>query len=105
MEKLSSRKFLLLSYFPPLTCSPFTTNSTFQILFYALRPGFIKYQAPTKWIGLNLLVQLTFNTLLVKYWGWNSLWYLIMSSFLAGSLHPCAGHFIAEHYRTSNFLF
>lgn len=24
--------------------------------------------------------------------------YLIMSSFWAGSLHPLAGHFIAEHY-------
>lgn len=24
--------------------------------------------------------------------------YFIMSSFLAGSLHPCAGHFIAEHF-------
>jgi len=30
--------------------------------------------------------------------GGNALWYLIISSFLAGSLHPCAGHFIAEHY-------
>jgi hypothetical protein len=34
----------------------------------------------------------------VQLAGWRSLVYLIMSSFFAGSLHPCAGHFIAEHY-------
>lgn len=26
------------------------------------------------------------------------MWYLLISSVLAGSLHPCAAHFIAEHY-------
>lgn len=48
---------------------------------------------------LNLLVQLSFDYFLIK--SSNSLqplYYLLMSSFLAGSLHPCAGHFIAEHY-------
>jgi sphingolipid delta-4 desaturase len=35
--------------------------------------------------------------------GWNALTYLIMSSFLAGSLHPCAAHFIAEHYVFDNY--
>ena len=28
----------------------------------------------------------------------NALWYLLISSVMAGSLHPCAAHFIAEHY-------
>lgn len=47
---------------------------------------------------LNLIVELSFDYFLVKFAGLNSLYYLIASSFLAGSLHPCAGHFIAEHY-------
>ncbi|KAM0786813.1 hypothetical protein ACM66B_002245 [Microbotryomycetes sp. NB124-2] len=72
--------------------------ASFQIFFYALRPGFIRYQAPTRWIGLNWLVQLTFNAIIVKTLGWNSMLYFLLSSFLAGSLHPLAGHFIAEHY-------
>lgn len=72
--------------------------ATFQIFFYALRPMFV-YQIPmTKTHLLNVLVQLIFNYLLVRTCGWNALAYLIMSSFLAGSLHPCAAHFIAEHY-------
>lgn len=48
---------------------------------------------------LNLVFQLSFDYILVRTTGsLQPLYYLIMSSFLAGSLHPCAGHFIAEHY-------
>ncbi|KAK4162654.1 putative Dihydroceramide delta(4)-desaturase [Cladorrhinum sp. PSN259] len=71
---------------------------TFQILFYALRPMAI-YRVPLTGVHyLNILVQFTFDYLLVTYFSLNSLFYLILSSFLAGSLHPTAGHFIAEHY-------
>ncbi|KAI9729917.1 MAG: hypothetical protein M1818_008357 [Claussenomyces sp. TS43310] len=71
---------------------------TFQIFFYALRPMMV-YQIPISQVHLlNIIVQVAFNVVLVKYASGNALWYLIMSSFLAGSLHPCAGHFIAEHY-------
>ncbi|EIW69922.1 hypothetical protein TREMEDRAFT_38594 [Tremella mesenterica DSM 1558] len=75
-----------------------TFFATFQLLFYALRPGFIRSQTFTRWHLLNLISVLTFDILLVSVAGWNSLIYLIMSSFFAGSLHPCAAHFIAEHY-------
>jgi sphingolipid 4-desaturase/C4-monooxygenase len=71
---------------------------TFQILFYAVRPMFV-YQIPlTKVHFANIVVQLAFDACLVRAFGANALVYLIMSSFLAGSLHPCAAHFIAEHY-------
>lgn len=75
---------------------------TFQIFFYALRPMMV-YQIPMTWIHLlNVLVQVTFDYALVAllpgYFSGNSLLYLLLSSFLAGSLHPTAGHFIAEHY-------
>ncbi|KAL9112809.1 MAG: hypothetical protein Q9187_007711, partial [Circinaria calcarea] len=71
---------------------------TFQILFYALRPMMV-YQVPFSQLHLfNILAQVLFDYLLVKHAGMNALIYLIASSFLAGSLHPCAGHFIAEHY-------
>ncbi|KAJ7698695.1 fatty acid desaturase-domain-containing protein [Mycena rosella] len=72
--------------------------ATFQILFYALRPGIVRAQRLGRWHALNFFVQLTFDYLLVLTIGWRPLIYLIASSFFAGSLHPCAGHFIAEHY-------
>jgi sphingolipid delta-4 desaturase len=72
--------------------------ATCQILFYALRPMFITQIKFTYIHVLNILFQLAVDHLVVKYWGWNAMWYFIMSSFLAGSLHPCSGHFIAEHY-------
>jgi sphingolipid delta-4 desaturase len=72
---------------------------TFQILFYALRPMMI-YQIPITRIHIfNIIAQLAFDYALVMVAGsGNALWYLILSSFLAGSLHPAAAHFIAEHY-------
>lgn len=71
---------------------------TFQILFYAIRPMFV-YQIPLTTVHYsNIVAQVAYDILLVKSFGWNAFWYLILSSFLAGSLHPCAAHFIAEHY-------
>lgn len=50
------------------------------------------------WHGINVIAVLGFDALLVYFFGWRPLVYLILSSFFAGSLHPCAAHFIAEHY-------
>jgi len=71
---------------------------TFQILFYALRPMFVYSLPLTKMHLFNIVAQLAFDYALVRLAGPRALAYLILSSFLAGSLHPCAGHFIAEHY-------
>ncbi|KUI72603.1 Dihydroceramide delta(4)-desaturase [Cytospora mali] len=72
---------------------------TFQIFFYAIRPMCV-FQVTFTWVHLlNLVVQLTFDYVLVTTLGSSKpLLYLVLSSFLAGSLHPTAGHFIAEHY-------
>lgn len=57
------------------------------------------YQIPlTSVHAANVAVQLVFDAVLVHFVGPKPLVYLIFSSFLAGSLHPCAGHFLAEHY-------
>lgn len=54
--------------------------------------------ALTKIHFLNIAVQAAFDYALVTLASPHALLYLILSSFLAGSLHPLAGHFIAEHY-------
>ncbi|KAK9448385.1 fatty acid desaturase-domain-containing protein [Limtongia smithiae] len=72
--------------------------ATFQIFFYAIRPMCVMRMPFTSVHLLNVIAQLMVDFLMVKFWGWYALSYFIMSSFLAGSLHPCAGHFIAEHY-------
>ncbi len=75
-----------------------TFFATFQIFFYAIRPMFVTSVKLTLIHLFNIIVQFTADYLIVKFWGWNSMLYLLLSSFLAGSLHPCAGHFFAEHY-------
>ncbi|SRR5216684_432686 len=81
-----------------------TQNSTFQILFYALRPGFVRTQKPTYWHFISIASQLSFDLLLAIFvpGGKRILTYFIMSSFWAGGVHPLAGHFIAEHYVWDN---
>lgn len=71
---------------------------TFQLLFYAIRPMFV-FAIPFGPIHyLNIASQIVFDAIIVRILGWHAMTYLLLSSFLAGSLHPCAAHFISEHY-------
>jgi len=72
--------------------------ATCQILFYALRPMIVKQQVFTKWHAFNWATQFSFNAAVVATFGWGPIFYFLASDFMAGSLHPCASHFIAEHY-------
>jgi len=69
-----------------------------QILTYALRPMFIKAQDVTTAHLMNWASQIAFDALVYYCWGWKPLFYFVFCIFLAGGLHPCAGHFISEHY-------
>jgi sphingolipid delta-4 desaturase len=73
----------------------------FQIFAYALRPTFTKPELFTKdrWAVMNYVVQFSFDAALVLYAGrLDVMLYLLLSTFFAGSIHPMAGHFLAEHY-------
>jgi len=72
----------------------------FQIFAYALRPMLVKPDLVPKdgWIALNWLVQFTFDGLIVAWLGPKAMLYFLLCAFFAGSIHPTAGHFIAEHY-------
>jgi len=70
----------------------------FQPLFYILRPISVKPKPFGVWELINWVNAITFNFLVVYFWGWKSLVYLLCASLLAMGYHPIAGHFIAEHY-------
>lgn len=71
-----------------------------QIFFYALRPCFMRPDmiVHDAMLAKNWIAQMSFNAVLVYFFGWNAYLYMLLSSFFAGSIHPTAGHFIAEHY-------
>ena len=69
-----------------------------QILFYALRPTLVREQAVDGWFLLNFAVQAAFDAAVVYKFGMGPIWYLLVSAYFAGSIHPLASHFIAEHY-------
>lgn len=72
--------------------------ATFQIFFYALRPMFVMTLPFGNIHFLNIVIQVIADYILISNWGWRPFQYLLLSGFLAGSWHPIAGHFIAEHY-------
>ncbi|CEP61180.1 sphingolipid delta(4)-desaturase family protein LALA0_S02e08504g [Lachancea lanzarotensis] len=72
--------------------------ATFQIFFYAFRPMFVTSIPLSPLHLINVAYQLAFDYFWITNFGINSFLYFLISAFLAGSLHPCSGHFIAEHY-------
>merc|ERR1712216_786824 len=60
--------------------------------------GVVRRQTFTRWHAANWVVQFAFDAAVVHFLGWGPIRYFLLSAYLAGSLHPCASHFIAEHY-------
>ena len=69
-----------------------------QILTYALRPSLIKPMDMSILLATNWVSQIAFDAVILYFYGWKPLAYMVLSILLAGGLHPCAGHFISEHY-------
>jgi len=69
-----------------------------QPLFYGLRPLLTYPKSITFWEVVNIIVQITFDLIIFNFFGFKGLLYLLSSTLLGLSLHPLAGHFIAEHY-------
>ena len=73
---------------------------TCQLIAYALRPVLTRAPKVTAWLALNFVAQVAFNALAVGVVGSEPLAFLALSTLFAGGLHPCAGHFLSEHYGT-----
>lgn len=72
-----------------------------QIFAYALRPMLVKPDlVPTQdpFLALNWVVQVVFDVTMMYFCGYKVMLYFLLSTFFAGSIHPTAGHFLAEHY-------
>ncbi|XP_061381579.1 sphingolipid delta(4)-desaturase DES1 isoform X3 [Danaus plexippus] len=69
-----------------------------QPFFYSLRPLVVRPKPPTPLELVNLIIQLFFDAVVVKVFGFKVLGYLLIGSLLSMGMHPVAGHFISEHY-------
>lgn len=72
----------------------------FQFAFYGLRPSIVRPKTPSKLDMLNMAVIFCTDAMICYYFpnGYKALGYLFLSDVLGMGLHPCAGHFISEHY-------
>ena len=69
-----------------------------QIIAYAVRPVCTRGVPLSADLVGNWLAQLAFDAILWSTCGPAPLRFLLLCVVLAGGLHPCAGHFVAEHY-------
>lgn len=69
-----------------------------QPFFYIIRPLVVNPKPPNRLELINTAIQITFDAIVVYFFGWRVLWYMIIGTLLAMGLHPVAGHFISEHY-------
>ena len=70
----------------------------FQMGFYAIRPLFVNPKPKSTMEIINIVYIFATDALIVYFWGLSSLLYLLASTYFGMGLHPCAGHFIAEHF-------
>lgn len=78
-------------------CSNFYSTILLQ-WFYAFRPVIVRPKPFTMWHALNVFYEIFFIFAIIRAWGWGPIFYFLASVHLAGSWHPLASHFIAEHY-------
>jgi sphingolipid delta-4 desaturase len=70
----------------------------FQPFFYAIRPLMVNPKPLQQMDYLNICSQVICLSIIVKVCGAVSMLYLLLATFFGLGFHPCAGHFIAEHY-------
>ena len=70
----------------------------FQPFFYAVRPLIVCPKPMDMKDFYNVLTQGAFLYTLNKVAGPSAILYCLVATFFGLGLHPCAGHFIAEHY-------
>lgn len=91
------------TYNYPMRCFMKFLFMSIQIFFYALRPVIVRPQvmqmlSKDPWYLTNTIVQVAFDLTYVYFVGIKPVFFLLLCVFFAGSVHPIAGHFLAEHY-------
>jgi len=74
------------------------TYSLVLIFLLAVRPTIIRPQKLSTWHYVNVVFEAFAMILLTYFYGPNPWLYFLTCSFVSGSLHPMAGHFLAEHF-------
>lgn len=69
-----------------------------QVFFYAVRPMAINKKPFEEKDFYGWVVQILFVGTILQISGPWAIFYMLLSFFLGTGIHPCAGHFISEHY-------